>query len=112
MQEYCIKTRYIESIISFFHIATCKVQGLPEVDTAEAMGMRNASEFARDMGFLNIQAETDSMQVVLAMKSRKQTHSYFGRLITDCLNMSHAFANFMLLDGNKLAHKLAKYALA
>lgn len=95
--------------------ATWKFNTLPDVDTAEALAVRLSLSFANDLGLFNLEAESDSLHVVQALKNNIHTPSYFGTVISNCNHLSLLFSNFGVLhvkrDANHLAHKLAKHAL-
>lgn len=63
--------------------------------------------FAIGLGFHNIIAETDSLNVATAMTTSIQAPSYFGSVIHDC----RVLVTHVKGEVNMLANKLAKNAL-
>lgn len=56
---------------------------VPDVDIAEAIGLRLGLTFARDLSFMNLIGETDSLNVATSIKAPVQAPSYFGSIISD-----------------------------
>ncbi|KAL6559580.1 hypothetical protein OROGR_004697 [Orobanche gracilis] len=81
---------------------------------AEAMALRWSIQMARDLGFMRIQVETDSLVVFNAWKRRSLQLSYVAYIVRDCLSLSSHFVSFALLHsprpGNLVADFLAKLA--
>ncbi|KAJ1423993.1 Ribonuclease H-like superfamily [Sesbania bispinosa] len=81
---------------------------------AEALGVRIAIEFAKDMYFDKVILQSDCKYVTDMFSSSHLAHSYIGMLVQDCLSLASSFNNFQVMhtrrDGNMCAHHLAKYA--
>jgi hypothetical protein len=77
--------------------------------------MRKGLKFAKDMCFMNLIAESDASNVVLALDTHQQSSTYVGSIIEDCINLSVCFRglNFVHVrhEANQAAHYLAKHAL-
>lgn len=56
--------------------------------------MRHALSFAKDLGFFDLVAESDSLNVVQAIRSDSQLPTHFGMVIADCNSLSSLFSNF------------------
>jgi len=92
-----------------------QVFSLPNSEVAETLAMRKGLEFAKDMSFLNIIAESDASNVVLALNAHQQSLNYVGSIIRDCISFKGSFRRLIFLHvkrkGNQATHYLAKYAL-
>jgi len=77
--------------------------------------MRKDLKFAKDMSFLNLIAESNAYNVVLALNAHHQSSNYVGSIIRDCISLKGNFcsSNFLHVrrEANQAAHYLAKYAL-
>jgi len=77
--------------------------------------MRNGLEFAKEMFFLNLIAESDASNVVLALNNHQQSSNYVGSIIRYCISFNGSFRSLNFLhirrEANQVAHYLAKYAL-
>ena len=77
--------------------------------------MQKGLEFAKDMSFLNLIAESDVSNVVLALNAHQQSPNYVGSIIRDCFSLKGSFRSLNFLhvrrEANQAAHYLAKYAL-
>ncbi|MCI35158.1 hypothetical protein A2U01_0056379, partial [Trifolium medium] len=57
--------------------ASCwQVLPLPDSEVAEALAMRKGLEFAKDMSFLNLIAESDASNMILALNHHQQSSYY------------------------------------
>ncbi|KAJ1389060.1 Ribonuclease H-like superfamily [Sesbania bispinosa] len=94
--------------------ATRRVSTFPDPGLAEALGIRLAIEFAKDMCFDNVILEYDCKVVTDLFSSSQLAHSYTGMIVQDCLALSVSFRSFQVMHtrraGNMCAHLLAKYA--
>ena len=92
-----------------------QVSSLPDSEVAEALAMRKGLEFAKDMSFLNLIAESDASNVVLALNAHQQSSNYVDSIIRDCISFKGSFRSLNFLhvrrEANQAAHYLAKYAL-
>jgi len=77
--------------------------------------MQKGLEFAKDMSFLNLIAESDVSNVVLALNAHQKSPNYVGSIIRDCISLKGSFRSLNFLhvrrEANQAAHYLAKYAL-
>lgn len=66
--------------------ATWKFYVVPDVDIVEAIGLRLGLNFAKDLGFVWLLGETDSLNVAVAMKNsvHPPSHLDYVILISDC----------------------------
>ena len=92
-----------------------QVSSLPDSEVVEALAMRKGLEFAKDMSFLNLIAESDASNVVLVLNVHQQSPNYLGSIIRDCISLNGSFRSLNFLRGrpeaNQTAHYLAKHAL-
>jgi len=92
-----------------------KVFSLPDLEVAKTLAMRKSLEFAKDMSFLNLIAESVASNVVLALNVHRQSLSYAGFIIRDCISFKGSFCSLNFLnvrhEVNQTTHYLAKYAL-
>ncbi|KEH18605.1 hypothetical protein MTR_8g027132 [Medicago truncatula] len=51
----------------------------------EALAMRKGLKFVKDVCFLNLIAESDASNVVLALNAHQQSPNYVGSIIQDCI---------------------------
>jgi ribonuclease HI len=89
---------------------------LPDSDVAEAMAMLKGLKFAKELLFLNIQAESDSSNVIMAIKDKHLVSVYLETLVEDCVKLKSSF-DFITFThvrrvANQAAHYLAKFALS
>jgi len=93
----------------------CQVFSLPDSEVAEALVIRKGLEFAKDMFFLNLIAESDDSNVVQALNTHQQHPNYVGSIIGDCINFNVFFRSLRFLhvrrEANQAAHYLAQYSL-
>ena len=93
----------------------CQVCSLLDSEVAEALVMRKGLEFAKDMSFMNLIAESDASNVVLALNAHQQSSNYVGSIIRDCISFIGSFHSLNFLhvrrEANQAAHYLAKYTL-
>jgi len=77
--------------------------------------MWKSLEFAKDMSFLNLIAESDTFNVVLALNGHQQSPNYVDSIIRDCISFKGSFRSLKFShvrrEANQSAHYLAKYAL-
>jgi hypothetical protein len=89
-----------------------QVFSLPDSKVAEALAMRKGFEFAKDMSFLNLIAESDASNVVLASNAHQQSPNYVVSIIRDYISFkgSSRRLNFLHVRrvANQAAHILAK----
>jgi hypothetical protein len=92
-----------------------QVFSLLDSEVAEALAMRNGLEFTKGMCFLNLIAESDDYNVVLALNVHQQSLNYVGSIIRDCISFKGVFRSLNFLhvrrEANQAAHYLAKYAI-
>lgn len=95
--------------------ATWQIFAPHDASVAEALGMRNGLNFAKEMLFMNLHVETDSIHVITRLKGKQIGHAYLDSIVEDCRIMNLSFSNFnsSLVNrvANHAAHLLAKYAL-
>jgi len=89
---------------------------LPDSNIAESMAMLMGLNFAKDLLFLKLEAESDSANVIEALKDNNMHHSYLGAIVAECQNIRHNFNNISFShvrrEANQTAHYLAKYAIS
>ena len=92
-----------------------QVFSLLDSEVAETLAMRKGLEFAKDMSFLNLIAESDASNVILVSNAHQQSPHYVGSIIRDCISFKGSFRSLIFLhvrrEANQAAHYLAKYAL-
>ena len=76
--------------------ATWNFEALSDATTVEALGFKLTIQFAYDMGFRNIIVESDSLNVVKALKAHNNDNSYFGLVINNCKSLSCLFSSFLV----------------
>ena len=99
----------------FLHAASRVVHGLFHVRELEAMGLREALSWIKQLGFKRVIFETDLLQVVQALQNRHADFSEFGALIKDCLFLLQGEQYFSMVftkrQNNVVAHILARNAI-
>lgn len=82
------------------------------VPVAEAIGILYGLSLALDCGFLEVEVESDCLQVINCLKNGDDTRNYLGKLVDDIKLLADSFTNVTWChtprDGNALAHFLAK----
>jgi len=53
--------------------------------------MQKGLEFAKDMSFLNLIAESDAFNVVLALNAHQQSPNYVGSIMRDLISFKGSF---------------------
>ena len=105
---------FLNSFILVGITASClQVFSLSDSKVAEALAMRKGLEFAKDMSFLNLIAESNVSNMVLALNAHQQSPTYIGSIIGDCISFNVCFCslNFKHVkrEANQVAHYLAKW---
>jgi len=80
--------------------ASCwQIFSLLDSEVAEALAMRKGLEFAKDMCFINLIAESDASNVISALNTHQQSSTYVGSTIKDCISFNICFRslNFCML---------------
>jgi hypothetical protein len=92
-----------------------QVFSLSDSEVTEALATRKELEFAKDVCFLNLIAESDTSKVVQALNTHQQHPKYIRSIIGDCINFNVFFRNLKFLhvrrEANQAAHYLAQYSL-
>ncbi|KAK6126674.1 hypothetical protein DH2020_039582 [Rehmannia glutinosa] len=95
---------------------TVVFQGLYEVREAEAIGIREALSWTKNLGFQQLIIETDAKYVVDGLVSLEPGISEFDNILKECqilLQSEPAFSvTFVHRNGNRVAHALAKEAFS
>jgi len=96
--------------------ASCwQVFSSPDSEVAESLAMRKGLEFAKDMSLMDLVAESNASNVVLALNVRQQSPNYVGSIIRDCVSFKGNFCslNFSHVshEANQSTHYLAIYTL-
>ncbi|AES87499.1 hypothetical protein MTR_4g028270 [Medicago truncatula] len=65
-----------------------QIFSLQDLEVAESLVMRKGLKFAKEMSFLNLIAESDALNVVLALNVRQQSPTYVGYKIGDCISFN------------------------
>ena len=72
-------------------------------------------EFTKNMCFLNLIAESDASNVVLALNTHQQSPNYVDSIIRDCISFKGSFRSLNFLhvrrEANQAAYYFAKYVL-
>ena len=94
--------------------ASCwQVFSLSDSVVADVLAMQKCLEFVKQMYFLNPITESDTSNVVLALNAHKQSPTYVGSIIGDCISFNVCFCslNFLHLrcEANQVVHYLTKY---
>lgn len=55
-----------------------------QTHVAESLGLRLGLQFARELIFLHLQVELNSLNVISAMNKDSVTQAYFGMIISNC----------------------------
>ena len=96
-------------------VSCWQVFSLPDSEVTEALAMWKELEFAKDMCFLNLIAESDTSNLVQALNTRLQYPNYVESIIGDCINFNVFFRSLSFLhvrhEANQVAHYLAQYFL-
>ncbi|KAL8149999.1 hypothetical protein AgCh_006858 [Apium graveolens] len=91
------------------------MQGKISPELAEAIGVREALSWVKDMRYQNVEIETDCLQLVQAIRSSITSLSYLGRVIEDCKGMlvslkdKNVILRFVKRSANRVSHYLARY---
>ncbi|KAL8550372.1 hypothetical protein ACS0TY_008988 [Phlomoides rotata] len=92
------------------------LEGVIDVDSAEALAVLQGLEFARQNRVDDVVVESDSQTAVFALNQRKNDLSYFGWIIRDIGRVSATFERVSFVwirrGANSVAHKLAFSAFA
>ena len=75
--------------------SSSQVFSLPDSEVAEAFTMRKGLKFAIDISFLNLIAESDASNVVLALNAHQQSSNYVGSIIRDCISFKGSFRSLI-----------------
>jgi len=77
--------------------------------------MRKGLKFTKDMSFMNLIAESDASNVVLALNAHQQSFTYVGSIIEDYITFNVYFRSLNFLhvrhEVNHVAYCLAKHAI-
>ena len=88
--------------------------GALDCRVAEAMAFREALSWLKKLGKHNIFVELDNLNVVEAIRSKTKDDSYFGVVISDCLDIIKDLRSlcvyFVRRSANSAAHALARVA--
>jgi ribonuclease HI len=80
----------------------------------EASAARSAIQFAKDLGFMQIDLEGDSKTIVDLLLLTAPCTTFYGHIIDDIKQMAKDFHSVQFLhikrEGNVMAHLLAKRA--
>ena len=83
-------------------------------DEVEALATLKAVSLARDLGFRNVILKGDSLGLIKAVKSAKDSLSPSGLLVDDVKRVASSFEQLVYShvkrNGNRVAHSLAKNA--
>ncbi|KAJ8439190.1 hypothetical protein Cgig2_003403 [Carnegiea gigantea] len=94
------------------HMGDIMVQSHFSVEMAEALAICSGMEIAKDSGFRSIEVESDSLSIIIKIRTSDIPHNEVGLLIEDIVNMSKDFSHcsfhFVKRDGDRVAHVLAK----
>jgi len=66
---------------------------LPDFDIAESYGNAYGFNFAKDLLFLKLEAESNSTNIIEGRKDNNMHHSYLGAIVVECQNIRHNFNN-------------------
>jgi ribonuclease HI len=84
------------------------------VEAVEASAARSAIQFAKDLGFMNIDLEGDSTSIVEAILLTTPCSTIYGNIIEDIRQIARGLQSVQFLhikrEGNVMAHLLAKRA--
>lgn len=88
---------------------------LSDPEIVEAFAIRLGLKFSLDLLFLNLEVETDALNVILGLQNRLSSHSCLGSILSHCHFLESSFQSISYAHvnrkGNQVAHVLAKYAL-
>ncbi|XP_073137691.1 uncharacterized protein [Henckelia pumila] len=88
--------------------------GVFDPRTAEALSIREALSWLKDLSYSNIMVESDALTLIEALKKRSPDDSYVGLIIEDCrflaLELNSCSFIFVRRSANQTAHTLAKAA--
>ncbi|XP_021729784.1 uncharacterized protein LOC110696742 [Chenopodium quinoa] len=92
-----------------------KVEGSFEVDVAEALAMRHASNISIEAGFRNVCLETDSLKLHNHLVKGLAPCHAFWKIVNDILRLTFSCQScsfsFVRRTGNRVAHCLAKLCM-
>jgi len=71
--------------------------------------MRKSLEFARDMSFMNLKALSYACNVVLALNVHRQSPTYIGSIIGDCISFNVCFRSLNFLHARRKANHASRY---
>lgn len=81
-------------------------------ELAEAIGVKEALSWIKDRQWKSVLIETDCILIVQSLRSATPLNSYFGSVITDCLNIWSQVPTvdivFVKRSTNKAVHSLAR----
>ncbi|XP_074374501.1 uncharacterized protein LOC141714903 [Apium graveolens] len=92
------------------------LQGTIAPEIAEAIEMKEALSWIKEMQYSNAEVETDSLQVVQAIRSSITSSSYWGRVVDECrsllvsLKAKNVLLRFVKRSANRVSHYLARYS--
>ncbi|XP_073126761.1 uncharacterized protein [Henckelia pumila] len=88
--------------------------GVFDPRTAEALSIREALSWLKDLSYSDIMVESDALTLIEALKKRSPDDSYVGLIIEDCrflaLELNSCSFVFVRRSANQAAHTLAKAA--
>ncbi|KAL4379420.1 hypothetical protein GQ457_02G006440 [Hibiscus cannabinus] len=97
-----------------FILAACAFphSNVSDAFVAEALACLQAVHFAKDMGFLNVTIEGDSLSVCKKLNSSSQDRSLIAPIISDIKELAVGFWNISFAcvrrEANRTAHSLAR----
>ena len=81
---------------------------------AKSLALRWALNMALDLGFMQVQFETDNLMILNAWKRNTMRISYVASIIWECISISLCFMSFSLLhsvrQGNMVVDFMARLA--
>ena len=96
----------------FLYVASQLMDDIFQVRELEALGLREALSWIKNLGFNQVIFELDSLQIVHALQKRVADVSEFGVLIKDCLSLLQGATYFSVAftkrQNNVVAHILAR----
>lgn len=103
-----------ETLREIYLVAGASVERVPDnlsVDCVDALVVRQALIFTRNIEFFNIVVESDCKKVIDRLNAPWNDHSYFDILIEDYLNFRRDFVAisfvYVCCTTNTVAHNLA-----
>ena len=92
---------------------SCK-SGLISPELTEVIGIKEVLSWIKGRKWNSVLLETDSLVIVQVLRSKIPLDSYFGSMISDCLDVwkSLPFVDiiFVKRSANKTAHSLARFS--